>query len=224
MGYLICVNCGGYYELQEGEKPEDFINECECGGKLIYSESLEILEESESLDHIRNSDNLDITGEIGEEETSPEDELPLRQSKTLENYKATLEYKSRMKKIRLATDVHEILETKGHYIIRGNDNAKAVKLFVDGIETDNGQFIKFDDVITIEDNEGVTPKQKVSEAPSTIGALVETGYEIFAPKKVNIKIIFDKGEIELDGVNRSDAKKLVSFLNWELSRGKIDVY
>ena len=35
-GYLECENCRGYYELQEGESPDDF-NECECGGKLVYS-------------------------------------------------------------------------------------------------------------------------------------------------------------------------------------------
>lgn len=33
--YLICEKCGGYYELQSGESPEDF-QECECGGKLKY--------------------------------------------------------------------------------------------------------------------------------------------------------------------------------------------
>jgi hypothetical protein len=35
-GYLECDNCRGYYELQDGESPEDF-NECECGGKLLYT-------------------------------------------------------------------------------------------------------------------------------------------------------------------------------------------
>lgn len=40
MGYLICDRCGGYYELQYGESPKDFSDECDCGGKLIYSESL----------------------------------------------------------------------------------------------------------------------------------------------------------------------------------------
>lgn len=34
-GYVICQNCGGYYELQEGESPEDF-SSCECGGTLEY--------------------------------------------------------------------------------------------------------------------------------------------------------------------------------------------
>ncbi|WP_162530331.1 hypothetical protein [Methanobacterium paludis] len=38
LGYLKCEKCGGYYELQEGESPEDF-EECECGGKLKYYDS-----------------------------------------------------------------------------------------------------------------------------------------------------------------------------------------
>lgn len=37
-GYLVCSECGGYYELQEGESPEDF-SECECGGKLRFHRS-----------------------------------------------------------------------------------------------------------------------------------------------------------------------------------------
>jgi hypothetical protein len=41
VGYLVCDNCGGYYELQPGETPEDFTDECECGGKTKYFETLE---------------------------------------------------------------------------------------------------------------------------------------------------------------------------------------
>lgn len=33
MGYLVCEKCGGYYEFQKGEFPEDF-ESCQCGGKL----------------------------------------------------------------------------------------------------------------------------------------------------------------------------------------------
>ncbi len=33
--YLIRKNCGGYYELQPGESPEDF-DSCQCGGELEY--------------------------------------------------------------------------------------------------------------------------------------------------------------------------------------------
>ncbi len=35
LGYLECDNCKGYYELQNGESPEDF-SECECGGRLVH--------------------------------------------------------------------------------------------------------------------------------------------------------------------------------------------
>lgn len=35
MGYIICEKCGGYYELQPGEHPDDF-DRCDCGGKLKY--------------------------------------------------------------------------------------------------------------------------------------------------------------------------------------------
>lgn len=41
MGYLVCEKCGGIYKLQPGEKPEDFTDECECGGKLKYVENLD---------------------------------------------------------------------------------------------------------------------------------------------------------------------------------------
>ena len=32
--FLVCDKCGGYYELQKGESPEDFSVECDCGGQL----------------------------------------------------------------------------------------------------------------------------------------------------------------------------------------------
>jgi len=47
--YLICESCKGYYKLQNGESPEDFISECDCGGNLIYSTSLEPISEQETL-------------------------------------------------------------------------------------------------------------------------------------------------------------------------------
>ena len=40
MGYVICEKCGGYYELEEGESPEDFAA-CNCGGTLSYVESIQ---------------------------------------------------------------------------------------------------------------------------------------------------------------------------------------
>ena len=35
-GYLVCDKCNEYYKLQPGESPEDFTDQCECGGKLKY--------------------------------------------------------------------------------------------------------------------------------------------------------------------------------------------
>ena len=39
-GYLKCNQCGGYYELQKGESPEDF-EKCECGGELKHTKKIE---------------------------------------------------------------------------------------------------------------------------------------------------------------------------------------
>lgn len=39
-GYLVCSNCRGYYQLKDGEYPEDF-ESCECGGPLEYHSSLQ---------------------------------------------------------------------------------------------------------------------------------------------------------------------------------------
>lgn len=36
-GYLVCNNCGGYYELQPGESWKDFDKECDCGGQFIQN-------------------------------------------------------------------------------------------------------------------------------------------------------------------------------------------
>ena len=41
-GYLVCDKCGGSYELQLGERPEDFNLNCDCGGHLKYNENLKI--------------------------------------------------------------------------------------------------------------------------------------------------------------------------------------
>lgn len=38
MGYLECKKCGGIYELQEGESPDDY-DVCHCGGEIEYYQS-----------------------------------------------------------------------------------------------------------------------------------------------------------------------------------------
>ena len=249
MGYLICDKCGGYYELQPGEKPEDFSDECECGGKLIYSDTYDVINENED-DNVDNEDvsgvsNEDVYGDSevvgiedvyedveGSEEayteridfnennedtntvddSSGEKLLNDKESKPLEDYKNSLMDKSYVKQIKLATQVQEILDIKGYYLIKGNGNLKFIKILNEGIEADNGQLIKFEDITDIEYMENGNSKPEISSGKSGIGNLISTGYQIFAPRKVMLKIISNKGEIELKEVKINDAKRCVSFL------------
>ena len=60
MGYLICDKCGGYYELQPGESPDDFTDECGCGGNLEYTTTSDIedsISDYEDLPHNYNNDD-----------------------------------------------------------------------------------------------------------------------------------------------------------------------
>ena len=40
-GCLVCERCGYSYKLQPYESPGDFVDECECGGKLEYHYSID---------------------------------------------------------------------------------------------------------------------------------------------------------------------------------------
>lgn len=61
MGYLVCKDCGDYYELQPGETANDF-DRCQCGGKLIYRKHL-----NSGIDDFNVSPN----------EKSPKTKLPI---------------------------------------------------------------------------------------------------------------------------------------------------
>jgi hypothetical protein len=250
MGYLICDKCGGYYELQPGEKPEDFSNECECGGKLIYSDTYDVTSgneddnvDNENVSGVSNEDvyggsedvyeNVEGSEEVYTErigfdednedeniidDSSGEELLIDNESKPLEDYKNSLMDKSYVKQIKLATQVQEILDIKGNYVIKGNGNLKFIKILNEGIETDNGQLIRFEDITDIEYMENGNSKEKISSGKSGIDNLISTGYQIFAPRKVTLKIISNKGEIELKEVKINDAKRCVSFLKRRLNK------
>ncbi|ADZ09384.1 hypothetical protein Metbo_1140 [Methanobacterium lacus] len=47
-GYLVCTNCNAYYKLQPNESPEDFNDECECGGKFRYYSNIDWLSKEEN--------------------------------------------------------------------------------------------------------------------------------------------------------------------------------
>lgn len=42
-GYLVCDMCNTYYKLQPGESPDDFVDKCECGGRLKYYDNIDWL-------------------------------------------------------------------------------------------------------------------------------------------------------------------------------------
>ena len=56
-GYFVCENCGGLYELQEGESPEDF-ESCECGGKLLYTKDPRNLSNHTNISQDKNASKL----------------------------------------------------------------------------------------------------------------------------------------------------------------------
>jgi hypothetical protein len=44
VGYLICSKCKSYAKLSPKESAKDFVDKCNCGGKLRYVENLDIVD------------------------------------------------------------------------------------------------------------------------------------------------------------------------------------
>ncbi len=60
MGYLVCVNCKGYYELRDQESAKDF-SKCQCDGNLkYYNDVVEFIEENSSLEHKNSALKLKV--------------------------------------------------------------------------------------------------------------------------------------------------------------------
>lgn len=60
MGYLICNDCKGFYELQLGENQEDF-EKCQCGGILQYQEQLEYETETLESETLQDEGNFEAS-------------------------------------------------------------------------------------------------------------------------------------------------------------------
>lgn len=218
MGYLVCEGCGGYYELQEGERPADFSDECECGGKLYYTETLNTPEEPIICPYCgsKNPGDTSICQKCGENmiiqagnddlgHLYEDEKLLTKKRKTIQEYGTGLKAKSKRKELKLASDLQEILDIRGSYLVKGRD--KSVQVRNHGLETNDGQLIGFEDITSAEIAEGV------QEEKSGLGGLVKTGTSIFDSGKRTLKINHTNGEIVLEDVKKGDAKKLVSFLN-----------
>jgi hypothetical protein len=61
MGYLICDKCGGYYELQPGESPDDFTDECGCGGNLEYKTTSDIEDSISDYEDLPHNYTMDVS-------------------------------------------------------------------------------------------------------------------------------------------------------------------
>jgi hypothetical protein len=244
MGYLICKKCGGYYELQPGESPDDFGN-CECGGEFIYSDTLDELDGdyngtvetvgedynatvkkgdedyNENFDEV-NEDYEDVNNlkedyegsayETNQEELLDEQEdFSQKRKRIVEQYRSDASAKSKRKDLKLATHVQERMNIDGFYKIKGKGAGNSLKILSEGIETGDGLLIKFQDIISIEDKSNINPDQK----KSGINAIISPNYWLDS-SRLTLKIRYDKGEIELKDVNKSQAKKFVSFVNRKL--------
>lgn len=80
-GYLVCTFCRGYYELQEGESPDDF-DRCECGHLLEYRSTVQFHSRTHNPDFegsgsaIGNSYSPDSNRNIDEKQDPEDTKLP----------------------------------------------------------------------------------------------------------------------------------------------------
>lgn len=74
-GYLVCDDCGGYYELKREESPQDF-EACECGGKLKHTKKLETIPE----DTDETNDKSNTADTISEEDTDNADTVKVSET------------------------------------------------------------------------------------------------------------------------------------------------
>jgi len=241
MTYLICERCGGYYQLQEGERVEDFSDECECGGKLFYTENLPEDEEGEIYQDDPNEDtrytdeyseqdpvlveppiNNQIEGVGPQTDYHIEDIEPQADNQSADmrtpqniqiediNESITLsEQDKKRKEYKYALELQEILDLRGSYVIKEGVGGQSFKVVPDGIETHNGLFIKFNDIISVED----VSKHRTVEKKSGIAGLISSGHSILSSTRRTLKFRYLEGEIEFKNIKKNEAKRLVSYIN-----------
>ncbi len=246
MTYLICERCGGYYQLQEGERVEDFSDECECGGKLFYTESLpenaegEVYPEDPTEDTIYTDDYLEqdqveveppvnnqIEGLVPQADNQIEDEEPQVDNRTedvetpgniqTEDIEAGITLSDQNKKrkdYKYALELQEILDLRGLHVIKEGVRGQSLKVIPEGIETHNGLFIKFEDIISVED----ISKPRTAEKKSGIAGLISTGQSLLSSTRRTLKLRYPEGEIEFKNVKKNEAKRLVSYINRIISK------
>ena len=142
-----------------------------------------------------------------------DEEISQKPKGIVEDYRSEADDKSKRKDLKLFTDVQERINIDGFYKIKGKGAVNSLKILYDGIETDDGRFIKFQDIISVEDISTTSSQQKESGITGIISSNPWLG-----TSRLTLKIRYDKGEIEIKEVNKSHAKRFVSFVNRKLAK------
>jgi len=114
--YIVCTKCNGYYKLQEWESLGDF-EECECGGRLIQVDSLDIPYNTERVKTIvetfkssKSDEKIDSNGNhklsISVDYTDGLNKL-LKNNKTSKNGFSVEEQRSIFKEIALIPELYD---------------------------------------------------------------------------------------------------------------------
>lgn len=246
MTYLICERCGGYYQLKEGEKVEDFSDECECGGKLFYTESLpenregeiyqdDPTEDTSYTDEYSAQDHVEVEApannpieDVGLQVDKQIEDIELQADNRIEdielpenipiediNESTPLpEQDKKRKEYKYALELQEILDLRGSYVIKERVGGQSFKVVPGGIETHNGLFIKFTDIISVED----VSKPRTEEKKSGIAGLISSGQSLLSSTRRTLKLRYLEGEIEFKDVKKNEAKRLVSYINRLISK------
>ncbi|BDZ68605.1 zinc ribbon domain-containing protein [Methanobacterium ferruginis] len=228
MGYLVCQNCKGYYELEEDEKPEDFDDECECGGILFFLDSDEQIDD----DLLFNETIIcpfcgsetpiiaNFCGECGEnivtllesvydDEYTDEDKSK-KKGKSWEEYQAFVLAKAKREAAESVSLVHEVLDEHGYYISKGG-SGKFIALSSEGIEIKGKEFFYYDEI------ESATLLSNKSNK-IVVGLVFFTPLALYASSKKTIQILLkNQQEIRVDDVKKKDAFNCVSYINRRIS-------
>ena len=134
-GYLVCTFCRGYYELQEGESPDDF-DRCECGNVLeyhsnvqfnsqmhdshldgsgtvhgSYSENTNInYEDERNVQHNQMPDNRQIINQLTHQDSAAEDMISNIQQDTRELWDIVDQYQPTAEEDNQTTHSQDVIE------------------------------------------------------------------------------------------------------------------
>jgi hypothetical protein len=136
--------------------------------------------------------------------------------KSLEMEESQLDVESLREEIKYSTELDEILYTQGYYLITGDEYRKQIKVLPQGIEIDNKELLRFEDILSIESFIESEDMERLNQDKSGITGLLSKAQDYLAPPKSTVKIVYRGGEIQIKKVKKKDERRLVSFINRKL--------